>query len=207
MSASASITGITVPEEYVYSSIDDGTHTHRLLPTAITVHVQGIQPRLRLLAVPEVALPFGLVEGVEVRGNDGYLPDFRVHVMKTTGQRVTRRVTPVSGRCRVSVVCADMNTDQDAADQALASVKACTGHDMRFRMLAGNAVVSLAIEFYDVPPSSFCIVYHGANAVSHDVDAKAARAALGAKRPLPLLLPPISKQQRLSAIGTLSAKK
>jgi len=47
--------------------------------------------------------------------------------------------------------------------------------------------------------------------VEADVDTKLARAALASRRPLRLLLPPISKQQRLSAIGgsavALSAKK
>lgn len=202
-SANASITGITIPEEYVYGCIDEGTHTHRLLPTVITVHITGIHPRLRLMAIPEVALPFGLIEGIELRGRDDEsLPEFRIHVMKTTGQRVTRRVTPARGQGRVSILCAEMNTDQDAADAALASTKACTGHDMRFRMLAGNTIVSLAVEFYDVPPSSFNIMYHGANGVGADVDATSARGTMASKRPLKLLLPPISKQQRLSAVST-----
>jgi hypothetical protein len=200
---SASIQTILVSDEYTYAALSDSDvhHTHVLLPILTVVEVRDVQPQQRLLAIPPTALPFGLLEGVSVRAASASsvsLPDFRVHLIKTTGQRVSRRVSAADGH-RVSVVQGEMNTDQDAAHDSFGIVQRSSGHNMRFRTIVGDAIVSLAIEFYDVPPSRFEVLYHGVNGVDRSMDVQAVKGAFASKKAVALLLPPITPSKRLSA--------
>ena len=210
---SASIQNIIVSDEYVYAVLSDSDvhHTHVLLPTITVVEVHDVQPQQRLLAIPPTALPFGLLEGVSVRVASASasasalsLPDFRVHLIKTTGQRVSRRVSAADSH-RVSVVQGEMNTDQDAAHESFGIVQRSSGHNLRFRTIVGDAIVSLAIEFYDVPPSRFEVLYHGVNGVASSMDVKSVKAAFASKKAVALLLPPITPSKRLSAASTTAS--
>ena len=205
---SASIQTILVSDEYTYAALSESDvhHTHVLLPILTVVEVRDVQPQQRLLAIPPTALPFGLLEGVSIRvasASSASLPDFRVHLIKTTGQRVSRRVS-AADRHRVSVVQGEMNTDQDAAHDSFGTVQRSSGHNMRFRTIVGDAIVSLAIEFYDVPPSRFEVLYHGVNGVAKSTDVKAVKVAFASKKAVALLLPPITPSKRLSAASTTS---
>jgi len=83
-------------------------------------------------------------------------------------------------------------------------VQRSSGHNMRFRTIVGDAIVSLAIEFYDVPPSRFEVLYHGVNGVAKSTDVKAVKVAFASKKAVALLLPPITPSKRLSAASTTS---
>jgi hypothetical protein len=192
------ITSVALEESFKYHFKGDSeTITHHLVPTVIEAQVKGLEAKARLLAIHPNSLPFGFVEGVSLHGAG--LPDFRVHVMKSTGQRVTPRTGGAGGakQRRVSLVSGTMNTDQDAAHTDFAKIKERTGHDLRFRLLPGELVVSLAIEFYGAPPAEFVIRYHGANAISKHVKSNEVSKRLASRAPVSFLFPPITATTRM----------
>ena len=178
------------------------SYSHRLVPTTVMVAVKNVTPKMRLVVLPDDVLPFGLLESVAIHG-DG-VPDFRVHVMKATGQRVSHRVSAASQR-RVSVVSGAMNCDQDAADPTFAVLQDHTGHDLRFRMFFGDAVLSMALEFYDAPPTHFTLVYHGANALPRTYNVEDAKKRLAKKEKIEFLLTSKTPSQRLRLASSNAA--
>ena len=191
---------VAVDETFSYRDLGG---SHVLVPTTIMVSVKNADPRRCMLVLPDDVLPFGLVEAIAVHGRD--VPDFRVHLMKDTGMRVTPRVNAKEQR-RISVAAGTMNTDQDAADDRFDDVRAKTGHDLRFRLLLGEAIVSMAIEFYGPPPPLFTVVYYGANALPSGTNIPEAKARLAARVKVDLLmLPKMPTARRRSTLEKTGA--
>lgn len=167
-----------------------------LVPFITTVLCKGVRHHLRIVNIHAAALPFGFLESLELQScTERPIPDFRIHLMKTTGQKVTSRCK----RARTSVVYGEMNNDEDAADPDLKALKDSTNHELRFRMIAASPIVSLGIEFYAQPPESFRILYHGANVLDAGTEPEVARALLADKKPVKLRFPPIPPGRRLAA--------
>lgn len=192
----SAIDGIALDDSYTYPQLPG--RTHRLVPVVISVLCDGIPPDKRVVQLHTNALPFGLLEGVTVkpeRAGDAQVP-FRVHLMKTSGRRVSGKV---EHRDRVSVVFGEMGNTEDAAHPEVRAVKDKTGHVLAHRMLAASSIVHMGIEFYAAPPSKVRVQFHGANIVPADWDDDRVRAALAARKRVPFELPPLSARQRLGA--------
>jgi hypothetical protein len=167
------IADLLVSEEYEYEVLAPDAHV--LVPTCTRVQVDGVDPRMTLVNLHPAVLPWGFVDRIQVQGEA--LPDFRVHVSRTTGARQSRRLTPVAalqgdrahdrGAVRsatVSLVRDELAIDQDAADELLAALPRQTGgHCLLHRMVNALTVVNVGIEFYGPPPAEFSIVYYGAS--------------------------------------------
>lgn len=192
---------VSIDDTFSYRDLNK---SHVLVPTTIMVTVKNADPGRCMLVMPDDVLPFGLVEAVAVHGRG--VPDFRIHVMKDTGMRVTPRVS-VNEQRRVSVAAGPMNTDQDAADARFDDIRAKTGHDLRFRLLHGEAIVSMAIEFYGAPPPLFTIVYYGANALPAGTDIPEAKARLASRVKVDFLMLPKTPTARRRSVKEKTAAR
>jgi hypothetical protein len=159
----------------------------------MVVKVEGLVAPKIVVGLPPQCLPFGFLESVSVLGVGPavVMPDFRLSITKTTGARASLRT-----RRTVSCMATELANDNDAADDSYKTLRDATGHNLKFRMVPTSIILTMAIEFYGIPPSDFFIVYHCANAVSVDAVA-GARDVLVEHRPLDFLFKPMKPSDRL----------
>lgn len=173
-----------------------GSCSQAVVRTVISVQCRDIDQFV--VRLPLEAMPFGLLDTITAEG----APDFRVSIVKDTGERTSKR----AGKTRTVSVCTGcMVCDQDAAHDAFKQVWATTGHDFRFRMIPCESIVAITLEFYEKPPAEFVVHMRGVNTVRHEAYDTAACDIGSRARPVKLGFPPIPPSKRLQMAMTLAA--
>ena len=190
-STSCTVFDLQVNKSYSYCIMPGATHA--LVPLDTVLKVSDLPHGKCVIQLPPLCLPFGFLESVSVLGTSpsADIPDLRLSITKTTGQRSSLRT-----RRTVPCMSPEMNNDNDAADDTYAVLKKATGHNLKFRMLPAAIILNMVVEFYGYPPPSFFIVYHGANAVPASQVADLP-AALRARGPVDFLFKAIAPSARL----------
>ena len=168
----------------------------RLVPSVHRITVSGLGPRVTKFRVPEISLPFGLLEMVRVEG----LPPgarLRLTLTKSTGVHMCDLSEGTRWRAGMGLEDTEFANANDAADVHLQLVKRETGHVMAWRMLAAASIGRMEVELCMPPfapdtPPKLTLVCLGANAVGAEVEDD----ALGDGRRQTLLLPPMTNKAR-----------
>lgn len=172
---SSTIVAVSIRREFTYQKLADCV----LVPTKITVACRGVKSAG--MQIHPLALPFGLLERVHVRGVD----DVTLELIKVTGR------SKVQGT-EMLAVFSDSRDNQDAADPDIKLVKQLTGHSMQNRMVAAGAVVGVQLKFASEPPAEFFIDYYGANVLNSVAEARSEGPKYAFR------LPPLTPQARMT---------
>ncbi len=173
--------------------------TQQLVSMAQTVRFRNCGVSLR---IQPTLLPFGLLDSITVRSPEADpATQFRVHIQRVTGQR-TSKWCPLN--VPLFMADKDMSVDYDSQHEDLVLTKKTTGHDMRFRMISAQSIVSMSIDF-SVAADVYEIKFDGANAIVNELDIDEAAAKIAERKPVALLFPPILPNKRF-ALATQAVK-
>jgi hypothetical protein len=154
------------------------------------------------LRIQPTLLPFGLLDSVTLTSNDADpATQFRINIQRVTGQR-TSKWCPLG--VPLSVADKDMSVDYDSQHEDLHVTKRNTGHDMRFRMISAQSIVSMSIDFSHAA-DVFEVTFAGANAIANELDIDEAAVKIAERKPVLLLFPPILPNKRF-ALATQAVK-
>ena len=178
------------------------TATHNLVATEQQVDFEDVDPDCTSFAVHPEVLSFGLLEDMCVHsGGTDATSMYSILLTKETGNRQSAWVPYGES---VSLTGAELAASDDARHADIGQVWTATGHDMRFRMIASAAVANLTVLMAGTVPDKVCVSFRGANGIPLSVSLAEAVATVAARKPLPLLMGPISMRKRLAgAVQTM----
>jgi hypothetical protein len=184
---------VPLPSPYV---LLDGA-TSRLYTFIQTVTIEDVDSECSSFSIHPATLPFGLLEQIQLSAVDGANGgNYSILMSKETGQRQSDWVQ--LGK-PVLVVGPVLGADDDARHADVSAIRKTTGHDMRFRMMAGAAVANITILLQGPAPSSLILTFHGANAVpfTAGMSPEEVSAAVASRSRVPFQLAPILPKTRL----------
>jgi hypothetical protein len=184
---------VPLPSPYV---LLDGA-TSRLYTFIQTVTIEDVDSECSSFSIHPATLPFGLLQSIELSAVDSAnAGNYSVLLSKETGQRQSDWV-PLGKP--VFVVGSVLGADDDARHADVDAIRKTTGHDLRFRMIAGSSVANISILLQGPAPSSLLLKFHGANAVpfTAGLTPEEVAAAVAARSRVPFQLPPILPKTRL----------
>lgn len=190
----SSVFSLKLNGSYTYPVLAGASHA--LVPLDMVVKVEGLEKTKIVVGIPPACLPFGFLESVSVLGTspEVTMPDFRLSITKTTGQRASLRT-----RKTVSCMSAELANDNDAADETYKTLRDATGHNLKFRMVPTSIILNMVIEFYSHPPPDFFVVYHCANAVRVEA-LSTVKTVLDTRQPLDFLFKPMNPKDRVKLV-------
>ena len=144
--------------------------------------------------IEAVHLPFGLLDTVTVTTGPSTDVQYRLVMQKLTGQRTTEW-HPVG--VPVRIVFGDLCVDYDFRNEDFDTVKTETGHDMRYRMLSAQVLISMAVEL-SVAVDTMVVSFGGANAIPSSLEVDEAVTLLAQRKPLVLMFPPLPPKKRFA---------